>query len=312
VPGELHAIVNPVSGAGRTRRRWPELATKLEAIGWRVRSYVTTAPGDATGVARRLLSAGARELLSVGGDGTANEVVNGFFREGHAMAGDAILSVMPTGTGHDFARSLGIAGIGEAIAALAAGRICRIDVGLAEYRTDGGCARRCFVNAADAGVGAVAAARINRSRKLLGGRLTYLVGAARAILTYQPRPARVVVDGTTISDEPMEMVLVANGRFHAGGMRMAPMACMADGLFEVFVLRRIPKLSLLLSLLPRAYRGAHVSHPAVHHVRGRDVQVQAAGLPLETDGEQPGTADLRIRVLPQALRVRVPARAGCP
>lgn len=312
MPRELHAIVNPMSGGGRTRRRWPHLATTLARIGWTVRAHITSAPGEATGVVRELLSAGAAEILSVGGDGTTNEVVNGFFRDGQSVAPEAVLSVLPMGTGHDFGRSIGVRDTDDAVAALARERVCRIDVGLADYDTGHGRESRCFINAADVGIGAHAAGLINRSPKLLGAFATYLTGAARAILTFESRRARIVVDGSTVHEGAIDMVLIANGRFHGGGMRLAPMARMADGLFEVFVVPTVPRCTLLLSLLPRAYRGTHTGHPAVHHLRGRHVEVHARDLPLELDGEQPGSTDTHLRILPQALRIRVPNGIACP
>jgi diacylglycerol kinase (ATP) len=311
VVAEIHAIVNPISGGGRTRRRWPRLAEALEANGWTVRSHVTTAPGEATSIATELLHAGARELLSVGGDGTANEVANGFFRDGQLIAPEAVLSVMPTGTGHDFGRNIGIPNTTDALTTLSTGRICRIDVGLADYQVSNQRQSRCFLNAADVGVGALAVARSTGSRKLLGGFFTYAFSAAQAIRTFEAQPARVVVDGVTLSEGPIAIVLMANGRFHGGGMRVAPMAEMTDGFLNVFVLRQVPKHILLLSLLPRVRAGRHVGHPAVKYTRGRDVQVYAPGLPLEMDGEYLGITDVRTRVLTQALRVRVPSTAAC-
>ena len=312
MPRELHAIVNPMSGGGRTRRQWPHVVSQLEKLGWTVRSHVTSTPGQATGIARELLSTGTGELLSVGGDGTANEIANGFFRDGAALAPEAVLSVLPMGTGHDFGRSIGVCETADAVAALSQGHVCPIDVGVAEYQVGSGRATRYFVNVADVGIGALATAKINRAPKVLGAFATYLAGAARAIMTFESRPARIVVDGTTVTEGPIHMVLIANGRFGGGGMRLAPMAQMADGLFDVFVLPAVPKHTLLLSLLPRAYRGTHPGHPALQYVRGRIVEVHAAGLPLEIDGEQPGTTDAHLRILPQALRVRVPAGRTCP
>jgi len=307
---EIHAIVNPASGAGRTRLRWPRLARRIEALGARVYSYFTQGPGDATRIARCLLERGVRELLSVGGDGTANEVANGFFSDGEALRADAILSVMPTGTGHDFARSLGIRSVAQAVETLRNGVVTRIDLGLASYRGAGGRETRCFVNAADVGLGAATAAAINRSRKILGGLLTYLLGAVRGIVLFEPDLAQVTVDGGRVSEGPTHMVLIANGRFHAGGMRMAPGARMSDGLLEVLVLEQVSRLALVATILPRAYAGTHVTHRAIRQQRGREVEVRAPrALPFEMDGEQPGTTDLRIRILPNALSVRVPPAA---
>lgn len=305
---ELHAIVNPVSGAGRTRRLWPRLAARLSAAGVRVRETFTRAPGDATRIAREFLRRGVVEILSVGGDGTANEVANAFFEDGKPVAPGACLAILPTGTGRDFARSLGIRSRSEAVRAALRGVLRRIDVGCLTFGREGRSGERYFVNAADVGLGATAADLINRSSKVLGGILTYLLGAVRAALSYEGAHVRVVVDGRPLHDGPTEMVLIANGRYHAGGMKMAPSASMDDGAFEVLVLERISRAALLFGLLPRVYVGRHLSHPRIRYARGSDVQVFAEkAVPFECDGEQPGTTDLRARILPLALAVRAPA-----
>jgi diacylglycerol kinase family enzyme len=114
----------------------------------------------------------------------------------------------------------------------------------------------------------------------------------------------VVVDGQQLSSGATEMVLIANGGFHAGGMRMAPMADPADGWLEVLVLRQVSRMHLLLSLLPRVLNGTHLNDHALAYKRGRRVIVRSAEpLLFEMDGEQPGTTDVQVEVVPQALRV---------
>lgn len=310
---ELTVIINPVSGNGRAGRRWPEIARRMRARGISLVEHRTTGPGDAERLARTALIGGAREIVVVGGDGTANEVVNGFFDDGQPVAPDAVLSVVPCGTGRDFARSLGIRSIEEAVDLIGTGPVAAIDVGHVTYHNDGKPTSRYFVNCADVGLGAETAALINRSSKALGGLLAYLLGAVRTIVTFRGQVARVRVDGQDIHHDRMGMVVLANGRYHAGGMFMAPDASMTDGEFDILVLRDVPKPVLLGSLLPRVYRGKHIGHPAVFHCRGRQVDVIADGvLPFEADGEQPGTTDLRAVVLPAALSVRIPpaARVG--
>jgi diacylglycerol kinase family enzyme len=104
------------------------------------------------------------------------------------------------------------------------------------------------------------------------------------------------------------MIVIANGRFHAGGMLMAPMASMTDGKLEILIVNDVPKRTLLTSLLPKVYRGRHMGHPAVQHLSGEEIEVHAATeLPFEVDGEQPGTTDIRAIVLPKVLRVRAAA-----
>jgi len=302
---EVDAIINPASGNGRTQRVWPGVAGRLRARGITVREHLTSAPGDATRLARDLVLGGAREILVAGGDGTLNEVVNGLFDDGRALAPDVVVSVVPCGTGRDFSRSLGIRNTDHALSVLTDGKVYTVDVGRITYQEDGAARNRYFLNVADVGLGAETAALLNRSSKALGPFLAYFLGAARTILTFRGHVARVVVDGQTIFHGPIGMVVLANGRYHAGGMDMAPMASLTDGLFEVLVLREVPRRILLGSLLPRVYRGRHIGHAAVLHLTGREVMVEAEGtLLFECDGEQPGATDIRAVVLPRSLRVR--------
>ncbi len=302
--GELFVVVNPVAGAGKTRRRWPALAAELEERGFRLQPYFTEGPGMATVKVREWLQRGVRHVVAVGGDGTVNEVANGFFCNGQPVAGEAVLSVIPCGTGHDFARSVGVGTVSDALNALAHGNVRSIDAALAAFYQGGQRVTRFFFNAADVGLGAAAAAAVNRSRKLIGGLWTYVAGTVRALWSFRCVATEVVVDGQPLSSGPTEMVLVANGGFHAGGMRMAPMADPSDGLLEVLVLRQVSRVNLLFSLLPRVLNGRHLGHPALAHTRGRRVVVcSAQPLLFEMDGEQPGTTDVTIEVVPSALQV---------
>jgi diacylglycerol kinase (ATP) len=306
---ELDIIVNPASRGGRTRRRWPELKRQIIAQGFTIQEHQTSGRQDATRITQDLLKAGAREIVVVGGDGTLNEVVNGFFDHGEPIASEATLSIIPCGTGQDFCRSLRIDSDEQAIRQLAVGVAQPIDIGFIRYGLNGAKRgqTRCFINVADVGLGAETAARINRSGKAFGGFLSYLLEVVRTIAVYRGRQADIVVDGEVVHSGPVGMVVLANGRYLAGGMLIAPTASFTDGLLDVLVLRDVPKRTLLGSLLPRVYRGRHIGHPAVLHARGREVQIRCDHpIPFEVDGEQPGTTDLEAVVLPRALRVRMP------
>lgn len=309
--GEIDIIINPASGNGRAGRSWPKLRSQIEALRLHPREHRTAGIGDATRITRELLDSGAREIAVVGGDGTLNEVVNGFFNNGIAVAPEATLSLIPCGTGRDFSRMLKIASPEQAIRLLPVSVVRSIDVGLIHYRANGEARSRCFVNVADVGLGAETAAWINRSSKAAGGFITYLAGVIRTIMVFQGRPATVIVDGEPIHDGPIGMVVLANARYLAGGMRMAPSASLTDGLLDILVLRDVPKRVLLTSLLPSVYRGRHIQHPAVLHLRGKRIEIRSPiSLPFEVDGEQPGTTDLQATVLPGALRVRMPYAAA--
>jgi diacylglycerol kinase (ATP) len=304
----LHVIVNPKSGNGRTQRAWPTINRRLRRLGYEVDFRMTESAGDGVRLGREAIEHGVDEVVIVGGDGTFNEVVNGLFMASHGEPPDITLSVLPAGTGRDFSRSIGIRSFDHALETLGNGEIHQLDVGRVDYSDETGAQSRYFVNAGDVGIGAETAALLNRSSKLLGGKISYFLGAARTIMHFKGRPAKVEADGEVVHDGPLAMTCFAIGRYHAGGMRMAPDASMTDGKFDLLVLKDVPKYSLLGSLLPSVYLGRHISHSAVTHRLARTIRITSPEtLLFEVDGEQPGTTDICVTLLPGALRVRMPA-----
>ncbi len=307
----VHAIVNPAAGSGRAARTWPRIRQRLERLGLQIHEARTTEPGAARYLAETFVTNGAKELLVVGGDGTLNEVVNGILDEQGQPRGPVTVTPVPCGTGRDFPRLFGISRAEQVVDLLLSGERCRVDVGRVSYMgLDGQRQQRYFVNMTDIGLGAETAAWVSTSTKRLGGLLAYLVGAVRTILRHHAAELSIEIDGHSTFSGPTLMVAIANGRFHAGGMRLAPMASVTDGKFEVFVLREVPRSVLLGSLLPGVYRGTHVRHPAVHHWTGSHVRIASAQpVRIEMDGEPVGTTDLEARIVPRALTIRVPANA---
>jgi YegS/Rv2252/BmrU family lipid kinase len=239
----------------------------------------------------------------VGGDGTVNEVVNG-------IAGrlDVEVAVIPRGTGWDFVRTYRIPRRLEDAAEVALhGRTRTIDLGRAHYRGWGGSeGESLFANIASAGMSGAIAKRANESSKALGGKASYLWATLAVFSRWRNDEVRVKV-GDDERRGRMHDVVVANGRYFGGGMEICPGAEPDDGLFDVLLIGDLTKRDLLLTL-PKTYRGKHLPHPKAEVLRGSSVEVEtAAPLPVELDGEQPGTTPTRFEVVPQALRLRVPA-----
>jgi YegS/Rv2252/BmrU family lipid kinase len=310
-------IVNPAAGRGHCGKRWPILAEKLKDAGIDCEAKLTRDRGDATRLTVEALRAGATTVVAVGGDGTANEVVNGFFEPGASepvsINPQARFGLISEGTGADLARSLGIASEDATIAALAAGGITEsIDVGLATFAgRNGTIQRRFFLNSADLGLGGETAAIVDaypERAKALGGFIAYLLGAIGAIVSHRSAEVTVSVDDKPARALRADMIFVANGAFTGGGMRVAPGASLEDGLFDVLLLRASSKPTVLFRLLPAIYRGTHLRHPAVQHVLARHVRVEtAARLAFEMDGEPLGFAPAEFVLLPGALSVVLPA-----
>jgi diacylglycerol kinase (ATP) len=254
---------------------------------------MSTRPGELTDLARE---ARADLIVVVGGDGSVNEVVNG-------IAGRAVeLAAIAKGTGKDFARTHGIpTRFDDAVHVALRGRTRELDLGHVTFA--GG--ERYFANVASLGMSGAVAQRANTMSKALGGRVTFFYALAREFLTWHNTGVRVRLDGAERSGR-MHDVVVANGHFHGGGMKLTPEAETNDGLFDVLLIGDVSKLDFVTTA-PKLYRGTHVTHPKVEILRSPYVEVDAdTPLPLETDGELVGSTPARFEIVPGALRLRVP------
>ena len=306
-------IVNPHSQGGRLGKRWAELA---EQIG-RAFPYdeaITQAQGDATRLAREAIKAGAERIVAVGGDGTINEVTNGFFDDtGAPLATKASLAIIPFGTGGDLRRTLGIPkDASDAIAVIKANRTRRVDVGKLELTGhDGKRMLRMFINIASFGISGRLDRMINESGKKLG-RVGYFVTGTRATLTHKNQRVQLIFDGK--ADDRVEattyVVAVANGRFFGGGMMIAPNAEVDDGQFDVTMVGDLSITQLLTGFARQVYSGAHLKTKGVSVRRARIVEAEAVEpnekIEFDVDGEHLGRLPARFEIVPLALTLVVP------
>jgi YegS/Rv2252/BmrU family lipid kinase len=220
---------------------------------------------------------------------------------------DVDLATIPLGTGMDFVRTYGIpTKLEDAVRVALEGKTRTVDVGRVRYRTWAGEeAERCFANVGSVGMSGAVAQRANAMSKALGGKATFFYALTRVFLEWQNTEVTVTLDDTERRG-PMHDVIVANGRWHGGGMMLAPDAEPDDGLFDVVLIGDVSKLDFATTA-PKIYKGKHVHHPKVEVLRSRRVQVEAPEtLPIELEGEQVGTTPVTFEVVPGALRVRVP------
>jgi YegS/Rv2252/BmrU family lipid kinase len=284
-------LVNPASGNGATGRRWPALQRRAAELGLTGDVVLSERPGHLAEAARDAKGL----IVVVGGDGTVNEVVNGIAGTG------AEIAVLPNGTGQDFGRTYGIpASFDHAVAVALHGATRTVDLGRV--------GSRYFANVGSVGMSGAVAERANRTSKALGGRVTFFYVLTRVFLAWKNSEVTVTLDDGERRGR-MHDVIVANGVWHGGGMKLAPDARPDDGLFDVVLIGDVSKADFATTA-PKLYRGGHVSHPKVELLRSSRVVVDSAQpLPVEVDGEQLGTTPATFEVVPGALRVRVPARA---
>ena len=288
-------LVNPASANGKTGKRWPKLRERARELGLDGDVLLSERPGHLIELARA--AAATYDLLVVvGGDGTLNEVVNG------VVGSSAELAILPAGTGQDFGRTYGIpTRFDDTVRVALGGESKTIDLGRATFA--GG--ERHFANVGSVGMSGAVAKRANSMSKALGGRATFYYALVREFIRWENTEVTVTFDGGERRG-PMHDVIVANGQWHGGGMRLAPEAKFDDGLFDVVVIGNVSKLDFVTTS-PKLYKGGHVHHPRVDVVRTAWLEVEAAEpLPVELEGEPVGTTSVRFEIVPRALRVRVP------
>jgi diacylglycerol kinase (ATP) len=246
---------------------------------------------------------GAKLVVAFGGDGTLNEAVNGVLRAG----GDAELATIPLGTGMDFGRTHGIpTRFDDAVRAVVDGASRRVDVGRVSYRTwAGDPAERYFDNVSSAGMSGAVAQRANGMSKALGGRATFFYALVRVFFEWENTEVTVTLDDESRTGR-MHDVIVANGVWHGGAMKLAPDALPDDGLFDVIMIGDINRVDFMTTA-PKLYKGTYLHHPKVEVLRSRTATVDGREpLPIELDGEQVGTTPARWEIVPGALSIRVP------
>jgi diacylglycerol kinase (ATP) len=305
VSTETVFVVNPASGNGKTGRLWPEMLERAAARGLRGETLLTEGRGHASSLAEEAAANGARVIVVVGGDGTVNEAVNGLRR---APSEHVELAILPRGTGDDFARTFGIPGnFDHALEIAANGRARTLDIGRARYVSpEGSEEERYFVNFAGAGISGAIAKRGAATSRRLGARLAYFWATIAVFARWKSSEMTLEIDGERRMSQLYE-VIVANGAYVAGGMRIAPEASPDDGLFETVLIGDFTKAEFMVTF-PKIYRGTHVGHRKVEILRASTVGVDATvPLPVVLDGEQPGVTPARFEIVPSALRVRVPA-----
>lgn len=297
-------IVNPVAGAGRTGRLWPQIMGLFKGHGLRFEHDITEAPGHAIELAKNAARKGYEMVISVGGDGTINEIVNGLYAAGNI--GDALLGIISTGTGGDYIRTIGIPRRYEdACRRFLQPKKRTVDLGIVEYASNGHRAERIFVNFAGMGFDAEIVRRTTQQFKALGSMPSYLLGTLTTLLSYVNRDISIIVDGQA-EDRRVCTVIMNNGKYGGGGMFTAPHADLSDGLLDVLIVGNLSKPDLLRSL-PRIYKGTHLTHPKVTMKKAKEIEVRCLGgrMHLQADGELLGEVPARFRILPSALNVIV-------
>ena len=299
-------VVNPQSAGGQTGRRWPEIrAEVLRAVGEPAEHAFTDRPMHAAALTAEALRAGFRRIVAVGGDGTLNEVVNGFFQVEGGPPADACLALVPRGTGGDFRRTFDLNGSLRETCARLTCQARPLDVGRVRFTgPDGTPAVRYFVNVASFGVSGRVDQAVNSSSKVLGGKVSFFLASVKTLIGWRDQSVRIRADGGAEESLRITTLAVANAQYFGGGMRVAPEANPSDGLFDVTVWSGYGLTDFALKARS-VYDGSHVRWKGTRTFRCKALEASSdEEVLLDVDGEQPGRLPARFEVLPGALRLQ--------
>lgn len=259
---------------------------------------LTNKPGAAVRFARAAIARGCEIIVAAGGDGTLNEVVNGI---GENLGG-ACVGLIPLGTGNDFARTIGVpADVEAAIDLILDGNQRAVD--LVRVTSD---EVRYFVNVSAGGFSGLVDEKLTPEMKKTWGPLAYLRGAAAALADLRAYETTLAFDNTESLRIELYNVVVANGRYIAGGTLIAPDASIDDGLLDVVL---IPKRSAgeLALVAAQIALGAHLSNDAIVFRRAAKLTVNSKpGMWFNVDGELVGNEPARFEIVPRGLRFIAP------
>lgn len=304
---KTQVIVNPESNRGRTRKRWSEIRDALRYFFKEFKYDFTEKPFQAIDMAREAIKGGSELVIGVGGDGTMNEIANGFFENGRIINPSTSLGILPSGTGCDLMKSLRIPlGLRSALKVICETRGMPIDVGRASYMTsEGKTEGRFFLNISDFGIGGEVVRRVNE-RRLQRKASSYVRCLIDAMREYKGRDIRLKIDGRTWEEKDCLIGAVANGRVFGKGMKIAPLARIDDGWFDVILVKGM-KFFEFCRHGWKLFTGGHLSHPKISCLRTRTVEASSAtgdDVLLELDGEQLGKLPARFEIIPRPLLVK--------
>ncbi|MGH9970663.1 MAG: diacylglycerol/lipid kinase family protein [Pyrinomonadaceae bacterium] len=309
-------IINPQSAEGATLKAWPGIASDLRTHFGPFKSLFTETSGQATELAVEAARKGTKLIVACGGDGTISEVANGILLAGK----EAELGIVPSGTGGDFRRTLGIGTRSrDAARILRDGRTRQIDVGRVTYvKRDGEHDQRYFLGVASFGMSAEVIERVKqggrewlpvKGPRWLTGRLSFGVSMLQTALQSSATKVIVQLDDEHERHLTVANLCIANARYFGGGMKIAPEANLTDGKFDCVTIGDLGALRILTNA-PRLYIGAHLGMDQVGHALAKKIiarpATKDAEVIIEVDGELPGRLPATFQILPQALRVRCP------
>ena len=295
-------VVNPMASVGKSGKDWPVIRQKLVDAGIDFDDILTEYPRHAIEIVRNaIVEKGYRKFISVGGDGTNNEVINGIFTQDVVPTNDITMATIPIGTGNDWRRTFNIPlEYDDVIEIIKTGNVFVHDIGKLTYYNDGDPKTRYFLNAAGTGLDEMVCSSTNLMKQQgKGGTIRYLISVVKCLFKYKITHVQVTVDDEMVFDDNILSLSVGNCRYNGGGMMMMPNA-IPDDVFK------------FAANVKNIYDGSFIHKiKEVQTFRGKKIRIVSIpphSLMVETEGETLNNSPFDFEILPKAINMIVPKK----
>lgn len=300
-------VINPVAGSGRANRAARNLLCRIKrSADFELNIDFTREKNEATSLTRKAITDGASMVIAVGGDGTVNEVVNGFFLNGKPLNPSCELGIINCGTGGGFAKTLNNPySTDKQIDLLLLSRSRDLDLGLISYYDyEGKPASRLFINECQAGIGSKVASAVGKRSKRYGGTIAFGFAAAALAMSIKPTTYSVAYEEEDFQELDLIGLVVGNGTQCAGGMKLTPNAKLNDGLFDVLLMKEMTLVKKMLNL-SKVYSGRHILSQDFSIRKCKKLRIRTdVETPVESDGEMLGNSPFEMEIMPSAIKIR--------
>jgi YegS/Rv2252/BmrU family lipid kinase len=301
---EWLVVVNPNAGNGKGEKDQEKISSFLKKENIPFSLKFTERKGHAIDLTVYAINEGYRNIITIGGDGTLNEVVNGVFRSKISPTTDITLALIPVGTGNDWGRMFGIPlDYEKAVRIISEGKRQVHDIGLVSFYNGTEKQERYFINIAGLGFESVVVNKTNIQKdKGRGGKLIYFYNLLTSLLSYKNTNADIIIDGQAKKANVFS-VNIGNGRYCGGGMRQTPNAVPDDGWLDVTIINGMGKFEIIRNL-KILYDGTILSHPKIEGYRCKNIKVSSESeIHTEADGESLGTTPAEFSIVPAAINI---------
>ena len=305
-------VVNPKASVGKAEKDWPEIKQMLIDAGIEFDDVLTEYPRHAIEIVRNaIVEQGYRKFISVGGDGTNNEVINGIFTQDVVPTTEITMAALPIGTGNDWCRTFGIPlEYEEIIKIIKTGYTFAHDIGKLTYYNDGDSKIRYFLNAAGTGLDEMVCSSTNLMKQQgKSGTIRYLISLVKCIFKYKITHIQLTIDDELVFDDYILNLSIGNCRFNGGGMMTMPNAIPNDGLFDVTVIKKVSIFKFAANV-KNVYDGTFINKiNEVKTFRGKSIHIVSIpphSLLVETEGENLNNSPFDFEMLPRAINMVIP------